>query len=248
MGGINDLLNAVDIGCKRSDNDAVITVLEMADKALANHFFGRGKTGALHVGGIGTQSQNALLAQFAKASQIDDLAVDGRGVDLEVAGVNHGAHFGVDGKGHGVGDGVVYVDELHGKLACADRVACVHGDEFGGLGQAVFLQLQADQACGKAGAVDGHVDLTQNVRDCADVVLVTMGDKQTLDAALILNQIADIGDNTVDTVHVIAGESDAAVHDQNITAVFVDGHVFADFVQTAQRDNFQFFCHKCSFN
>ena len=61
-----------------------------------------------HIGGVRQQCLDALLPQLAEAGKVDDLPVDGGGVDLEVAGVDHGAHVGVDGKGHGVGDGVVH--------------------------------------------------------------------------------------------------------------------------------------------
>ena len=98
----------------------------------AHGLFRRGEAGPLHVGGVGAQAQHALLAQLAQAGQVDDLPVNGGGVDLEVAGVDHGAHLGVDGEGHGVGDGVVHMDELHVELAGPDSFAGLHGDELGG--------------------------------------------------------------------------------------------------------------------
>ena len=70
------------------------------------------------------------------------------------------------------------MDELHGELARPNALACLHSDELGGLHQLVLLQLQLDETGGEAGAVDGHVDLLENVGDGADVVLVAVGDEQ----------------------------------------------------------------------
>ena len=168
----------------------------------------------------------------------------GGGVDLEVTGMDDGAHLGVDGESHGVGDRVVHMDELHGELARPDALACLHSDELGGLHQLVLLQLQLDEAGGEAGAVDGHVDLLEDVGNGADVVLVAVGDEQAPDPGFVLDEIRHIGDHAVDAVHVITGEGHTAVHYDDLAAVFIGGHVLADLVETAKGDNFQFFCHR----
>ena len=67
------------------------------------------------------------------------------------------------------------------------------------------------------------------------------------DFALVFDQVAYIGYDHVDAVHVIVGEAHAAVHHNDVAAVFVDGEVFADLVETAKGNNFQFFCHDNSF-
>ena len=59
----------------------------------------------------------------------------------------------------------------------------------------------------------------------------------------LFHQIRHIGDDTVDAVHVVAGEGHTAVHHDDLAAVLIGGHVLADLIQTAQRDDFQFFCH-----
>ena len=41
----------------------------------------------------------------------------------------------------------------------------------------------------------------------------------------------------VHTVHVVLGKSQAAVDDNHILAILQDGHIFTDFIQTAQRNN-----------
>ena len=243
-GGGEDLLDAVDVGGKGGDDDALVAVLELPHKRLAHGAFAHGVAGALHIGGVSAKAENALLAQLAQTGKVDDLAVDRGGVDLKVAGVEDGAHLGVDGEGHGVRDRVVHVDELHSELARPDGLAGVHSDDLGGFHQVVFLQLELNEPCGEAGAVDGHVHLLEDVGDGTHVVLVAVGDEKATDAGLILNEVGDIGDDAVDAVHVVAGEGHAAVHHDDLAAVFVGGHVFADLVETAKRDDLQFFSHK----
>ena len=64
-------------------------------------------------------------------------------------------------------------------------------------------------------------------------------------SAVVLHQIADVGDDAVDAVHIVPGKGHAAVHDDDLAAVLIGGHVLADLIETAQRNDFQFFCHKC---
>ena len=243
-GGIQHLLDTVDVGGEGGDDDTLVAILELAHEGGTHHLFGGGETGTLHVGGVGAQTQDPLLAQLTQAGQVDDLPVNGGGVDLEVAGVDDGAHLSVDGESHGVGDGMVHMDELHGELACPDALARLYGDELGGFHQLVLLQLQLDETGGEAGAVDGHVDLFEHIGDGADVVLVAVGDEQAPDPGFVLDEIRHIGDHAVDAVHVITGEGHTTVHHDDLAAVFIGGHVLADLVETAKGNDFQFFCHR----
>ena len=116
-------------------------------------------------------------------------AVYGGGIDLEIAGHYHGAHRGVDGKAHRIGDGVVHMDEFHAEAAGLHHVAGLVGNELHGVFQAVLLQLQFDQAVGHGRAVDGAVYLLHAVGDGADVVLVSVGDEHAPQLLLVGNQI-----------------------------------------------------------
>ena len=95
----------------------------------------------LDVRRIREQRQNALLAKLAEAGKVDDFAVDGRRVDLEVARVDNGAKACVDGERDRVRDGVVHVDELHAELAGLDGHAAFHRDDLRGFKKAVLFEL-----------------------------------------------------------------------------------------------------------
>ena len=145
---------------------------------------------------------------------------------------------GLDGEAHRVGDGVVGVDEFHGEFARADDLARLAGNELGLVQQAVLLQLQPDQPRGHAGGVNWGVDGAQHIGQRANVVLVAVGDEDAPDLGLVFDQVAHVGDDHVDTVHIVVRETHAAVHDNDIVAELVYGHVLADLIQTAKRNNF----------
>ena len=233
----------MDVAGECGDDDALFAPGELPDEGLAHGALAHGIARALHVGGVRQQGQDSLLAQSAEPGQVDDLPVDGGGVDLEVAGVDHGAHAGVDGEGHGVGDGVVHMDELHLELSGLHRLPGLHGHQLRAVQQAVLLELQPDQPGGEAGAVNGQVDLLEDIGDGPDVVLVAVGDEQAPQTGLVLHQIRHVRYHAVDAVHIVAGEGHAAVHHDDLAAVLIGGHVLADLVETAQGDDFQFFCH-----
>ena len=74
------------------------------------------------------------------------------------------------------------------------------------------------------------------------MVLVSVGDEQPPDTALVLDEVCGVGDDQVDAVHVPVREAHAAVHHDDLSAVLIDGHVLADLVEAAKRDDFHFFC------
>ena len=138
------------------------------------------------------------------------------------------------------------MDELHVELAHPDHLPGLHGDELGLLEEAVLLQLQLDEPRREPGAVYGHVHLAQDVGDGSDVVLVSVGDEQPPDTALVLDEVCGVGDDQVDAVHVPVREAHAAVHHNEFAAVFINCHVLADLVETAKGDNFHFFRQICT--
>ena len=213
----------------------------MAVKALSHGGFRGGVAGTLDVGRVAQQRVDALLAQRAEAAEVGHAVLRG-GVDLEVARHDDRADRRFDGEGHGVGDGVVDVDEFHGEAPGLDDVAGVVGDELGLAQQLVLLQLQLDQTQRQGRGVDGRVDCLKNIGKRADVVLMAVGNEIAAQLFLILGKIGHVRDDQIDAVHVVLRETKPAVHDDHVLTVFQHGHVFADLVKSAEGDNFQFFC------
>ncbi len=136
------------------------------------------------------------------------------------------------------------MDKFHTKLAQPDHLARLAGDELGLVQEAVFLQLELDQTGGHAGGVNGDVHVPEQIGDGADVVLMSVGEEDAPNTVAVFDEVGKIGDNHVNAVHIVVGEAHAYVHDNHISAVLVDGQVFANLVQAAKGNNFQFFSHK----
>ena len=237
---INDLLHTVQVAGKGgNDNTALAGLDKQLAHALGHLLLGGGKAGALGVSGIAQQRQHAFFAVARKGIQIGHAACQRGVVHLKVAGLNHHARRAVDGKGHGIGNGVVYMNGLNGKAAQAEFFVAANFDQLGRGQQAMLIQLVFDQADGQACGVHRHGALAQKIRQAADMVFVAVGDDHALDLFTVLLDKSEIGDHQINAVHILVGEDRAAVHQQHIALALVQGDVFAHFAQTAQRINVQ---------
>jgi len=139
-----------------------------------------------------------------------------------------------------IGNAVVDMDKLDGKRPSLNPVAVLdrlEGDP-GNTGPPVF-QLEPDQLDGQLVAVYRDTDVPAQPGQGADMVFVAMGQEDAFELMLVLHDIGKVGNDDVDAGHVVFRKSDAAVDDDHLVAVFVNGHVFADFAHAAQRDNLE---------
>ena len=72
------------------------------------------------------------------------------------------------------------------------------------------------------------------------MVLMPMREDDSLDLFAILNQIRDVRNHKVNAQHVIFGEHQSCVNQQNLIVHTNDRHIFADLPQAAQRNDLQF--------
>ena len=79
------------------------------------------------------------------------------------------------------------------------------------------------------------VDLAQEVRQPADVVLVPVREHDRVDAAVA--EVADVRQDEVDAEVLVAREGQPGVDDHDVVAVLVDGHVLADLAEAAERND-----------
>ena len=73
------------------------------------------------------------------------------------------------------------------------------------------------------------------------MVFVPMGDKNSPDTINILDQIINVRYDNVDTWHVVFREQNASIYNDYVLVGLENHHVFADFAQPAERENFQCF-------
>ena len=104
----------------------------------------------------------------------------------------------------------------------------------------VLLDLVAQQAARQRRGVDRHArELRQHVGQAADVVLVGVRDEEGLDLVAALLEVGDVGHDEVDAEHLLVGEHQPAVDDDDLVAVLEDVHVLADLAHAAERDDAQ---------
>ena len=230
-------MQAEGVGGKGRDNDAFIAAGKLPLEAARDRTLGRRIALPLHVCRIAQQRQHALLAQSAEARKIDH-AVLCCGVNFEVARHDDGADRGFDGKGDRVGDGMVHMDEFHRKAAGLDLLPCLMRKQMHRILELMLLQLQLDDAGGQACGVDGASELLHGVGNAANMVFVAMRQEHTAYFVLVFDKIGHIGNDQINAIHLIVREAETAVNDDDILAVFKHGHILADLIQTAKRDDF----------
>ena len=95
LGGVADLLQAMDVAGEGRDEHAALGVLDDVQQRRTHLRLGFGEPGDGGVGGVGHEQVDALLAELGDGAVIGRHAVDGRLVELEVAGVDDGARGGL---------------------------------------------------------------------------------------------------------------------------------------------------------
>ena len=86
-GLIDHLLNARNVGRKRSNDDSTGRAREYIGEGFADQTLGERMTGTLGVRAVGEHAQNAFLADARHCAEVGWLAVDRRLVEFEVARV-----------------------------------------------------------------------------------------------------------------------------------------------------------------
>ena len=106
---------------------------------------------------------------------------------------------------------------------------------------AVLLQFASHKAQRELGGIDRHVgiEVGQKEREGSGVVFVAMRDDDALELMLVLKHIGVVGQEQVDTRVVVVGEHEAGVVEDHVVPVLDHGHVLADAVETAERDDAQ---------
>ena len=149
------------------------------------------------------------------------------------------ALVGVQRDRDGVGDRVRDADELGLERADLDRLAArVDLDQLRVVAHPVLVELRLDQSERQPRAPDlGHADLAHQVRQRADVVLVSVRQDDRAQRARRVAQVAEVRQHEVDAEHLVARKAETRI-DQDPLAVLLDhGHVLADLAETAEGDD-----------
>ena len=152
-------------------------------EARDDGFFAGREAGAVDVGGVLQEAEDALLAEVGEGLQVEGMAVGGAEVDLEVAGVEDDADGRVDGERDAVDQRVRDADGHDAEGAEGEAAAGEDFDELGVVEEAMLFELAFDVGERELGAVDGDVELGEDPGQAADVVLVAVGEDDAADRA-----------------------------------------------------------------
>ena len=138
-----------------------------------------------------------------------------------------------------VGYRVRHPYELEAERPLLDRpVLRHHLDELRAVGQLVLGELRLDEAERQARAEDpGRVDLPQEVRQAAHVILVRVRQHDRVHRAPAVDEIRDVGQHEVDAEVLVARERKAGVDHEAAAVAFDDRHVLSHLAEAAERDD-----------
>ena len=226
----------MDVRRERDDEDAALAQRHQRPERLPHEPLRAGHAGALGVGRVAEQQIDTLVAELGEPADVRLEAVDGRVVELPVARVHDAARSRLEHDRDAVRDRVRDADEVEGERADLDLLAGLGLLQPRRGGEAVLVELRLDQPERQLRPDhDVAVDLAEEVRQPADVILVAVREHDRADAAVA--QVADVGEDEVDAEVLVAREGEPGVHDHDVVAVLVDGHVLADLAEAAQRND-----------
>ena len=193
--------------------------------------------GRLGVGGVRHEQVDADLAELGERAVVGQAPVDRRLIELEVAGVDDVAHRRADEHADRVGDGVVHGEEVEAEGAERDVAAVLDLAQLGLLELVLSSLPWMRPSVSWVPSTGTGAQRLEQVRQSAGVVLVTVGDDDGAQLVLALHDVGEVGKDEVDPGMVVVGEHDSGVDDDHVVAVLDDGHVLADLVKPAERDD-----------
>ena len=100
----------------------------------------------------------------------------------------------------------------------------------------VLFQLVFHQTQRQSGSVNRDVNILQQIRDCTDMVFVTVRNYHSDNPVFIRQKIGKIGDDDINSVHFVIRERKPAVYNHNLFLTFEECHVFSDLIQSPDWD------------
>ena len=125
-------------------------------------------------------------------------------------------------------------DRVHAERPDLDGLAGHEGAQVGV--HAALLEPLAREAEGEAASVDGRRRRLQGVGQCADVVLVAVGEEDSAEARGALGEVLEIGDDRVDPRHLGGRKENAGVEQEEVLLPLQHERVEAELTEPAERD------------
>ncbi len=170
--------------------------------------------------------------------EVGRASVEGRLVDLEIARMQDRPERRVDHDRHPVRDRVRHPEEAHRERPRGRLFSRGHGLQIDEVRDLVLFELALQQRQRERGAVDLEpaFDVAEEVRERADVILVTVGEDHCLDLVGLLANEVEVRQDEVDPRHVTRREGQADVDDQDPAVQLEAGHVPTDLTHASEED------------
>ena len=243
-GNVDYLLQSVNIRRKCRYDNTLIAVFKQLIESFADLALGCGQTRLFHVCRVAKQCEYTLVSKLAEAWQIDNLALNRRKVYLKVACVHDRSDRRFYRKSNSVCNAVVNCNKLNAEAAKAEYIAGFFGEYLRIVQQIVLFELELNKRRSERSRVYGNVQVMNNVRHCADVILVPVGYNNAAHLFGVGFEIRNVGNNNINAVHILVRKAKSAVNNDYIRAKFNGCHILADLSKTAKGNDFQFFCHR----
>jgi len=160
-------------------------------------------------------------------------------VELKVAGVDDQARRRRDAEAHAIRDTVTHAKELHGERTQVQDVLRGYGTQVSprNLG---LMQLDLDEPAREPRGIDRGPHSGKQVGQSAGVVLVAMGDDDAHNLVSPLDNVGQVRDDDIHTEHVVLGDHETRVDDQQSVVDLQDQHVPPDLAESAEGNDAQF--------
>ena len=235
--GVDDLLDTVDVGGEARHHDPTLTAREDLLEVRADDRLRRGEAGTVDVRRVAAQQEHALAAEFGQTRYICRRTVDGRLVELVVAGDQHRAELGAECDRAAVGDRVRHMHHLKREGTELEAFAGLDLVQLD-IAQLVLIELGARHRDRQRAAVDGRLhtiaEVAQDPWQRTEMVLVAVRDHDRLDVLSALAQVGEVGEHEVDANHLRGREAQADVDHDDAAVVLDHRHVLADLAETPE--------------
>ncbi len=156
-------------------------------------------------------------------------------IELEIGHVDNRPHGRVHDDADRVRDAVADVEELHGEAPQGQPVIGGDGVQLAVGQQPGFLQLELGQPARERGGVNRHIQILQQVRQRADVVLMAVGQHDRLHPVGAFGQVGDVRVYQINPEHVALGKHQPGVDHQDVPVVLQCQQILADLAEAAKR-------------
>src|SRR5581483_2738767 len=186
--------------------------------------------------------EHPLFSVFGEAVQVKNAVLGGRGIDFEVAGVDHDAQRRADSQRNAVHQTMGHADRMKGERSQPEAVAGSDLVQLHFVEQTVFFQFAFSQRERKFRAVNGDIEFAQNPWQAADVVFVAVSENDAANLIPVLQQVRDVWNNDVYAQQFRLGEHQAGVDHDDVVAPADDHAVHTELTESAERNKLELAC------